>query len=302
MSGTRYLVVAILAVACVLPALVMGRSAGAEEITSTPPIRVGVTGSAFRDTPAPLVNLMMKPLKSLLESQTGVNGDMVAGKDAISLGDQLADDKVRLAILHGFEFAWVKQKHPDLKPIILCACPPSCCKVNIVVLNDSTAKNFSDLKGLKLALAPHTREHCHLFLERQCGQPPCKFFGEVTKPENIEEALDNVVDGLVDVTVVDSASLENYAERKPGRSTKLKSLIQSETFPNGVVACNPANFNEEAQKKLRDGLINAMQTKKGQTLLTICRIASFEKVPEDYDKELKEIAKAYPPPEPPKKD
>jgi len=300
MSGTRCLVVAILAVACSLPALVLDRSAGAEEITRNPPIRVGVAGSVFRDTPAPMVNMMMKPLKSLLESQTGVNGDMVAGTDALSLGNQLADDKVQLAVFHGFEFAWVKQKHPDLKPLILCACPAPCSKANVIVLKDSTAKNVADLKGLKIALAPHTREHCHLFLERQCVEPPCKFFGKVDRPENIEEALDDVVDGLVDATVVDGTSLQNYAERKPGRYAKLKTLIQSEAFPNGVVACNPANFNEEAQKKLRDGLINAVQTNKGKTLLAICRITSFEKVPDDFDKELKAIAKTYPPPEPPK--
>src|SRR5258708_3806866 len=131
MSETRCLVVAILAVACSLPALVLGRSAGAEEITHSPPIRVGVAGSVFRDTPAPKVDIMMKPLKSLLESQTGVNGDMVAGTDALSLGNQLADDKVQLAIFHGFEFAWVKEKHPDLKPLILCVCPSPCCTAKL---------------------------------------------------------------------------------------------------------------------------------------------------------------------------
>jgi ABC-type phosphate/phosphonate transport system substrate-binding protein len=292
------LVVAILAVACSLPALVLGRSAGAEEIARTPAIRVGVAGSVFRDTPAPMVNIMMKPLKSLLETQTGVNGDMVAGADALSLGNQLADDKVQLAVFHGFEFAWVKQKHPDLKPLILCVCPAPCSKANVIVLKDSKAKEIADLKGLKVALAPHTREHCHLFLERKCGQPPCKFFSEVSRPSDIEEALDNVVDGVADATIVDGTSLENYADRKPGRFAKLKTLIQSESFPWGVVACNPANFSEDAQKRLRDGLINATQTRKGQSLLTICRITSFEKVPDDFEKELKDIVKAYPPPEP----
>jgi ABC-type phosphate/phosphonate transport system substrate-binding protein len=275
----------------------MGRSAGAEEITRPPAIRVGVAGSVFRDTPAPMVNIMMKPLKSLLESQTGVNGDMVAGTDALSLGNQLADDKVQLAVFHGFEFAWVKQKHPDLKPLILCVCPAPCSKANVVVLKECKVETIDDLKGLKIALAPHTREHCHLFLERKCGLLPCKFFSEVVRPENIEEALDSVVDGVVDATVVDGTSLENYADRKPGRSAKLRTLIQSEAFPWGVVACNPATFNEDAQKRFRDGLINAVQTRKGQQLLTICRITSFERVPDDYDKELKDILKAYPPPE-----
>src|SRR5260370_16198636 len=98
MSGTRCFVVAILAVACSLPALVLDRSAGAEEITRTPAIRVGVAGSVFRDTPPVAVNLMMKPPKSLFESQTGGDRDLVGRTDPPSLGHPLADRKVPPAI------------------------------------------------------------------------------------------------------------------------------------------------------------------------------------------------------------
>jgi ABC-type phosphate/phosphonate transport system substrate-binding protein len=250
----------------------------------------------FRDTPEPMVQVMMKPLKSLLETQTGLNGQMVSSGDALSLGNQLADDKLQLGIFHGFEFAWVHQKHPELKPLIIAVNPPECAKVSVIVRKECTAKNLADLKGSKFTVAQHTREHCHLFLERKCTQCPAKFFAEVATPADFEDALDAIVDGTSDATVIDGSCLETYAQRKPGRFARLKTLVQSEPFPWAVVVCNPANFDEATQKRFREGMLNATQTKKGQQLLTLCRITGFEKVPADYEKELKEIAKTYPAP------
>jgi ABC-type phosphate/phosphonate transport system substrate-binding protein len=300
MSATKCLAMAVLAVSASLPAWVLGRSVGAEEVVLNSPVRIGVAASMFRDTPEPLVQALLKPLKSLLESQTGLNGQMMAGSDALALGNQLADDKVQLAVFHGFEFAWVLQKHPGLKPLIIAVNPPSCAKVSVIVRKECTAKDLADLKGSKFTVAQHTREHCHLFLERKCAQCPAKFFGEVSTPADFEDALDAIVDGVADVTVIDGLCLDTYAQRKPGRYAKLRTLVQSEAFPFAVVVCNPANFDEASQKRVREGMINATQTKKGQQLLTLCRITGFEKVPLDFEKELKEIAKAYPPPAPPK--
>jgi hypothetical protein len=74
--------------------------------------------------------------------------------------------------------------------------------------------------------------------------------------------------------------------------------LESETFPPDVVACKPANLDEQIQKRFSQGLINATQTSKGQRLISICSINGFEMIPANYDKALKEIAKRYPPPDP----
>ena len=296
MSATKCLALAVLALSASLPAWILGRSAGAEEVAQGTAIRIGVASSMFRDTPEPMVQVMVKPLKSLLETQTGLNGQMVTSVDAMTLGNQLADDKLQLGIFHGFEFAWVLQKHPELKPLIIAVNPPSCAKVSVIVRKECTAKEVADLKGKKLTVAQHTREHCHLFLDRKCPQCPAKFFAEVSTPADFEDALDAIVDGTADATVIDGLCLDTYAQRKPGRFARLKTLVQSEPFPRAVVVCNPANFDEATQKRFLEGMLNATQTKKGQQLLTLCRITGFEKVPAEYEKELKEIAKAYPAP------
>jgi ABC-type phosphate/phosphonate transport system substrate-binding protein len=89
--------------------------------------------------------------------------------------------------------------------------------------------------------------------------------------------------------------LANYGKRKPGRYDKLRTLLESETFPPDVVACNSTNLDEQIQKRFSQGLINAAQTSKGQHLLSICRSNGFEMIPTNYDKALKDIAKRYPP-------
>jgi len=273
--------------------------APAEDIVRTSPVRIGVVGSAFRDTPEPMLNLVMRPLKSLLESQTGLTGNMVAGGDACRLAGQLAEDKVQLAIFHGFEFAWARQKYPELKPLLLAVNPPSCALACVVIRRDWHISSPVDLKGKRLVLATRTREHCRLYLERRCC--PCgietkEFFSEIATTPDQEEALDGVLHGRADVTVVDGTALENYAERKPGCFAKLKTFMESEPFPWAVIACDPAHLDEATQKRFCEGMIKATETRKGKQLLTICRIAGFKPVPKDYCQDLRHIIKAYPPP------
>jgi hypothetical protein len=61
-----------------------------------------------------------------------------------------------------------------------------------------------------------------------------------------------------------------------------------------------AHFNEFLEKttreRLREGLLNANQKEKGQTLLTLFRLTDFETPPSDFNQTLVETRKAYPPP------
>ena len=84
MAGQR-LGWAALVVTAGLAGLVPARPADGEEV-KTSPMRIGLTGSLFRDTPDALVQTMMRPFKSLMESQTGISGELVPGIKAGRLG------------------------------------------------------------------------------------------------------------------------------------------------------------------------------------------------------------------------
>src|SRR5437016_55153 len=82
--------------------------------------------------------------------------------------------------------------------------------------------------------ARRSREHCRLFLERgcrACGAEPQGFFAKVVTPANVEDALDDVIRGKVQVAVVDGVSLECYEQVKSGCFARLKVLTRSAIFP-----------------------------------------------------------------------
>ena len=164
---------------------------------------------------------------------------------------------------------------------------------------DAGASGFADLKGKPLALARCTREHCHLYLEHrclECGQEPSHFFSAITTPQSVEDALDDVVDGVVQAAIVDGVSLACYERRKPARFNQLKAIQRSELFPAAVVAHRPGTLDDATLNRFREGLIQANKGALGRQFLTLWKLTAFEPVPADYEQTLAEILKAYPHP------
>jgi len=262
-------------------------------------VRIGVADSISQGAPATLMALMMRPFKSYMEEQTGIEGEVVNGGDPFALAQKLADDKVQVGIFHGHEFAWAKQKHPDLQAVALCVAGQKTAKVHLVVLNTSKAASYADLKGKTIAVPRKSKEYCRLYLERKCvrgGTAPDKFYSKVLTPIEPEQGMDYVVAGKVQAAIVDAVSLEQYRKERPGRAKWLKSIQTSEPFPCGVIACYKDRFPESDVNKFRQALINARTTATGRQTLELFRLTSFEAAPEDHDVQLEAVAKAYPAP------
>ncbi len=281
-------------------ALPSGSMRAAEEPASKP-IQIGLANSLFRDTPASLIGLLSRPLKSLMEAQTGVSGDLVLAGDAIALADKLKANKVQLGVFHGFEFAWARQHCPELKPLVIAVAQHRMLHAHLVVLKDGGVNSCGDLKGKIIGLPAVSREHLHLYLERRCpalGSDPRTFFAEVNRPSDPEEALDDVVNGRSQAAIVDRAALDSFQESKPARAAKLRVLQQSEPFPPSVIAYYPGSLDESILKRFREGMIDATQSQRSRDLLKMCRITAFEDIPREYEQLLVEILKAYPRAEP----
>lgn len=264
-------------------------------------VRIGLIASLFSDVPEPTVMAMMQPFGALMEAQTGVSGELVACGDADNLGQQLVEDKVQLGVFHGIEFAWARQKYPELRPLVIAVNQQRYLRAHLVVRADSKLGAVGDLQDKVLALPNQTREHCQLFLRRrclECRKEPANFFGKITNPANVEDALDDVVDGVVQVCVVDNVALDCYKRRKPGRFGKLKIVQSSEQFPAAVIAFRTGALDEPTLTRFREGMMNAHRTTLGRQLMTLWKLTGFEHVPPDYDQTLTEIVKAYPAPGP----
>jgi ABC-type phosphate/phosphonate transport system substrate-binding protein len=279
--------------------LAFGQARAEDQAAQSEPVKIGMIGTLFRDVPETTVLIMMAPFGAVMQAQTGVSGELVPGGDAESVGERLATDKLQLAVFHGIEFAWARQKHPELRPLVIAINLQRHLRAHLIVRADNPATSLKDLHDQPFVLPRQSREHCHLFVERQCQgykKEPRAFFSKITTPASSEEALDDVLDGVAQATVIDGVSLDCYKRRKPGRFTKLKVLETSEVFPAAVVAYKPGALDEATLKRFREGMMTANQSILGRQLLTMWKLTGFEPVPQDYEQTLTEIVESYPAP------
>jgi ABC-type phosphate/phosphonate transport system substrate-binding protein len=262
-------------------------------------VRIGLVHTLFRDVPPAMVDFSMKPLASLIQTQTGLTGKAAVAGDALKLAGLLHEGKVQLGVFHGVEFAWAQEKYPDLKPLVICVNRQRHLKAHLVIRHDSEVKCFKDLKGKPVALPRRSREHCHLFLERECracGADPKDLFSEVVTHPDVETALDEVVSGKVAAAVVDGVSLESYEVLKPGCYSALKLACDSDVFPAAVIAYRAGQLDAPTLARFRDGLLRAHRSTRSRELMYMWRLTAFEAVPADYQQILNAIRKAYPTP------
>jgi len=260
-------------------------------------LRIGVVQTMFRNTPETVVQIALKPFKNLLESSTGLSGEIVPGGQPLALARKLQDDQLQLAVFHGFEFAWARQKYPELKAISIAVNKQPHLHAVLVVHQNCKATSYTGLQGKVVAMPMQNKEHCRIYFERRCVKPgvkPTKFFQEITDPNDAFDALDDVVDRVAEATVVDSVAFDSYCSTKPARGRQLRILSQSEAFPCGVIACNPKRFDNESLSKIQSALLSAKESKAGLKLFEMIRITGFESVPANFEAHLNETARLYP--------
>jgi ABC-type phosphate/phosphonate transport system substrate-binding protein len=263
------------------------------------PIRIGMAESLVRDIPKAVVEAGIPSFRFLMQQATGLRSTVVPPLSAEELTAKLDKDELKLAVLQGVEFAWALEKHPQIRPLAIVVNRQRDREAVLVVRKDSGVQKFRDLKGRSVGLPLRSRLHCHLFLERlcrECGLAPQSFFSRITGPESIEDALDDVVDGVVPAVMVDRVGIAAYARRKPGRFDKLKILCTSERFPDTVVAYRAGAFDEPTLQHFRDELIKADKKLIGRHILTLWMVTAFEPIPADYDDLLRATRRTYPVP------
>jgi ABC-type phosphate/phosphonate transport system substrate-binding protein len=262
-------------------------------------LRIGTSGELTGHTASPKEKAGLESLHKYIKEEDGMDNEILRQKDWRELTDKLANGKLHLGVYQGYEFAWARQKTPALKALAIAVNVNRYPVAYVVARHDSPAKDFAGLQGQSLAL-PATGEGClRLFVNHQseaAGKSAETFFSKITTPDNVEDALDAVVDGKVQAAVIDRAALAAYKGRKPGRFKQLKEVAHSQPFPPVVVAYSDSVVDEGARDQFKKTLLAASDHEKGQTLLTLFHLTGFEAVPEDFDKVLADTAKEYPPP------
>jgi ABC-type phosphate/phosphonate transport system substrate-binding protein len=247
--------------------------------------------------PAALVNVAAKPFKAMMQAQTGLTGDIDIIPDIDTLAKRVDDKSVHLGVFLGHEFAWARQRFPELIPVVIAATPAEKNQALVIVHQNSPAKSLADLKGKSLAVPTGTKPQCLLFLERQqqvCPTGTCCACDQ--KPVNSDYALHDVFEKTLPAVLVDSSAWYSFQSLQPARAAKLRILAESDCFPPTVLACRKGLFDDAALARIQQGLVKANETPQGKPLMRLWKLRGFEAVPSDYDKQLEACLKAYPAP------
>ena len=290
---------AALSISCLMASL-LAVPVSSTEPTPSGPVQIGMVQTLFTDVPTPVINLLMPPFRDLMKQFTGLDGQIVLGGDCYDVARKLDENKVQLAVFHGVEFGWAQQRFADLKPFMVVVYKTPQVRAHLVVKDEGGATDVAGLKGKICAVPFRSREHCRLFLDRECEcvckGTPASFFEKVTKPMSAESALDEVLMGKVGAAVIDEVLYENYRDVKPGCFARLRILKTSDAFPSAVVAYKQGAVTDETLNRFRNGMTNANRNERGRDLMNLWKITSFETVPADFGETVANIVKAYPAP------
>jgi ABC-type phosphate/phosphonate transport system substrate-binding protein len=262
-------------------------------------LRIGTSGELTGRPAGPKEKAGLETLHKYIKEEDGLDNEILRQKDWRELTDKLANGKLHLGVYQGYEFAWARQKTPALKALAIAVNVNRYPVAYVVTQRDSPAKDFAGLQGQSLALPATGEGFLRLFVSHQSeadGKNAETYFSKITTPENVEDALEAVVDGKVQAAVIDRAALAAYKGRKPGRFKQLKEVAHSQPFPPVVVAYSDSVVDEGTRDQFKKALLSASDNEKGQTLLTLFHLTGFETAPDDFDKVLADTVKEYPPP------
>jgi ABC-type phosphate/phosphonate transport system substrate-binding protein len=261
----------------------------------TKPLKIGLGANLFNGLPTSVAGQAATPFQAMFEKQTGLKGQIEISKDYAELTAKLRNGTLDVAVLHGFEYSWVKH-HKEFVPLLV-AVPANKPQACLVVNTNSKAKAAAELKGNCVAIPGTTKAHCHLYIDRlKCTLPNGCCGTAKLDGTSVEEALDAVARGDCEAALVDAGALLSYQKSKPGVGTNLKVLCESDPFPPAVIVYRKEAFDAKTVKKVSDSFLKGFNSPQGQLLAGLWRLKSFSEVTDAYQTELDKCLKAFPPP------
>lgn len=263
------------------------------------PIRIGLVQSMFRDVQPAIVYAVARPFRMLMERQTGLSGEFDISSDHLAMAKKLSEKKLDVGVLHGFEFAWIKSKYPEIEPVTVAQPQGGLVQALIIVSIDSEAKKPSDLEGESLIIPRGSKGHVFVYLDKlRAGLPKTALKNVPKAGMTPEEALNAVSLGEYPAALVDAANFAAYKELQPGATKRLRILAQSENFPPSVLVTRKGALANATLDKFRDGIMSAHKTATYKPMLTMWNLKGFDTVPADYNAQLEQCLKDYPMPIP----
>ncbi|MFO0811961.1 MAG: PhnD/SsuA/transferrin family substrate-binding protein [Gemmatales bacterium] len=261
-------------------------------VTREDSVKVALLESIFTGQEREKVIEQIKPFAEIIKKDTGTDAVFDVMNYA-EMEKEFKAGKVQLVILSGLEFAWMQAVTPDAKPLLVASIDPGATKTVIVTKQGDVAKDLKDLAGASLAIPDKIPFISQQVLKTALGQSAEKAF-KLVKSGNVDDTLEEVLDGKARGAIVTGAGMEVFRERKPGRFKKLKVVFESPDLPPTTVMYNDKVTDKAALARFKDALIKSNEKPEGNRVLTLYKLKGFEPFPEGFEKKAAEMGKAYP--------
>ncbi len=256
------------------------------------PVKVALIDSVFSGQSREKVVEQIKPFADIMQKETGTKAIF----DVMPLAQAEAEfkmGKIQLVILTGLEYAWLHAQDKDAQALLCASIDPGATRTVFVAKQDDVAKELKDLQGASISVPEKVPYLSQFYVNKVTGQPLEKAF-KLVKTDNVDDTIEAVLDGKARGAMVTGAGIDVFRERKPGRARKLKVINESPDFPPATVMYHASNADKEALEKFKKALLTANDKPEGNRVLTLFKLKGFEVLPEGFEKQVAEIAKAFP--------
>jgi len=257
-------------------------------------LKIGMIDTLFEDQDEARVRTQIQPFADIVRKQTQRAGDfvMVKGVDAMARG--MKEGKLQMGVLHSWEYAWLKAECPDAEPLVVAVTDQVIQKVHVLVPKDSPAKSLDDLKGKTMALPRRSPHVVKFYLERLPKTGNEELF-KMREVKDADDAIEDLISGKSQLTMVTSSALKVYRDRKPVRAERVRTVAESPAFPPPALIYRPSQVEQDVLQRFRDAMLKAHESSEGRQTLTLWRISTFQPVPKDYQQMVEAVGKEYPP-------
>src|SRR5262249_3378328 len=128
--------------------LVTGAAATTEERKADPEVlRIGNSNSLSTGSDSAKEKGALESLREFIKDETGMKNEIIRAKSCRDVADRMEKGDFHLGVFHGYEFAWVRDKHQKLKPLALAVNVHRYPEVHVVTQKKSKASGMADLQG-----------------------------------------------------------------------------------------------------------------------------------------------------------
>ena len=113
---------------------------------------IGAPPSRFEEMTPGKIKGIEADFPDMVKEFTGFDAKLARRTSVAETVAKLVDGTDQFAVLQGVEYAWMKEKNPQIEPLLTAIYRTARPKAMLLVLQDNSAKSFADLKGKTLGM------------------------------------------------------------------------------------------------------------------------------------------------------